>query len=439
MSPVAYDDAPLRPFHLRIAAASTGGVFSDGFGLGIIGISLSVAGPQLKLSPIWIGLIGGASLLGLFLGALVTGPFADRFGRRIVFAPNMLVLALLAALQFWANTAASLLALRLAIGFVLGTDYVVSKAMLTEFTPRRVRGRVLSLLSVAWAAGYAIAYAVGQALAGGGAGAWHAMLLSSAVPCLLVLPLRLTMPESPLWLVDHGRAADAARVIRARLGPDIALPAKGVVNRSGGGRWRQLLSRTWRRRTAVGCVFFTCQVIPYFAIGTFVADVIAAINAHSAGTAGLIYNGALLLGAIGGVLTIDRMPRRRFLLGSFLLPAAALAGLLLPGEPSPAVVVVLFAVFALALSAASNLVYVYLPELFPTDLRASGIGAAVACSRIGSAVSAFLLPSVLAGLGVRVALASCALVLLVGAWVCLRWAPETRGASLVQVGDAARA
>lgn len=242
-----------------------------------------------------------------------------------------------------------------------------------------------------------------------------------------------------MWLVDHDRAAEAAEVIHARLGPEVRLPGKGAIDRAGRGRWRQLLSTAWRRRTLVGCVFFTCQVIPYFAIGTFVADVIAALNAHGAGTAGLVYNGALLLGAIGGVLTIDRMPRRRFLLGSFLLPAAALIGLLLPGQPSPTVIVVLFATFALVLSAASNLVYVYLPELFPTDLRASGIGLAVACSRIGSAVSAFLLPNVLVGLGVRVALATCALVLLAGAWVCVRWAPETRGASLAQVGAAAPA
>ena len=63
---VEYDEAPLRPFHLRIAVASTGGVFSDGFGLGIIGIALSRAAPSLALSPVWMGLLGGASLFGLF-------------------------------------------------------------------------------------------------------------------------------------------------------------------------------------------------------------------------------------------------------------------------------------------------------------------------------------------------------------------------------------
>jgi len=433
---VDYDDAPFGRFHLRLAVASTAGVFSDGFGLGIIGISLAAAGPQLNLNPLWLGLLGGASLAGLFVGALLTGPFADRTGRRPVFAFNMLALGLLSALQFWVDTPAQLLPLRLAIGFVLGTDYVVSKTLLTEFTPARLRGSVLSLLSIAWASGYTLAFATGWGLAGTGE-SWRWMLLSSAVPCLLVLPLRLGVPESPLWLVDHGREAEAEQVIRRRLGDAIRPPVRGPVGVRG--RWRQLFSRRWRRRTLVGCVFFTCQVIPYFAIGTFVTHVISALDVRSGPIGGLAYNGALLLGAIGGVAVVNRLPRRWFLIGSFVLPAAALLALVELPDAGPAVVVVLFALFAGVLSAASNLVYVYLPELFPTDLRASGIGLAVACSRIGSAIGTFLLPLIVASLGVRTALGLCVFVLVVGAVVCLKWAPETRNARLSALGASAPA
>jgi MFS transporter, putative metabolite transport protein len=438
---IDYDETPLRSFHVRIAVASVGGVFSDGFGLGIIGISLGYASSRLALSPVWMGLLGGASLLGLFAGALLTGPAADRFGRRPIYAYNMAVLGALSLLQGFIASAAELLTLRLAIGFLLGTDYVVSKALLTEYIPRRLRGRLLGSLSIAWAAGYACAYVVAFALAGAHpsehAETWRWMLIASAVPCLLVLPLRLTMPESPLWLVTHGRSAAAARVVRNALGADIAPPNVLALAPACRGRWRQLLSRSWRRRTLVACAFFTCQVVPYFAMGTFVAQVMSAMKLENGHLGGVIYNLALLGGAIAGLLVVDRLSRRSFLIGSFSVTSGAMLILTLWSHVPTWALILLFAIFASVLSAASNLVYVYLPELFPTDLRASGIGLAVAASRIGSAASTFLLPIIVAYYGVRTSLAACVGVLALGALICLRWAPETRGARLGDLDQAA--
>ena len=427
---VDYDDAPLRLFHARVAVASCGGVFSDGYGLGIIGISLSRAPPQLGLNPVWMGLLGGASLFGLFAGALLTGPAADRFGRRPIFACNMALLGMLSLLQGLTGSAAQLLALRLAIGFLLGTDYVVSKALLTEFTPRRARGRILGMLSVAWAGGYACAYFVGFALGESGPEAWRWMLLTGALPCLLVLPLRVTMPESPRWLMNHGNADEAARVVRDNFGRDVAPPLRTPAPPAARGRWRQLLSPAWRLRTLVGCAFFTCQVIPYFAVGTFVSQVMSAMNVRSGYVGGLIYNASLLGGAVAGLIVVDRLSRRSFLIGSFAIAAGAMFILSVWNNIPPLAMTILFAVFAGVLSAASNLVYVYLPELFPTDLRASGIGLAIAASRTGSAISTFLLPIIVAAYGVRTALGACVAVLGVGAVICRQWAPETRNVPL---------
>jgi putative MFS transporter len=191
-----------------------------------------------------------------------------------------------------------------------------------------------------------------------------------------------------------------------------------------------LFSSRWRRRSIVACVFFTCQTIPYFAVGTFVARIIKALHVQSGFAGGVLYNASLLLGAIVGLIIIDRISRRAFLVGSYTLSAATLLLLTIADTPDPVVTIGLFAVFAGVLSSSSNLVYVYLPELFPTGLRGSGIGLAIASSRIGSAVSTYLLPVIVTDWGARVALALCAAVLLTGAAICYGWAPETRGVRL---------
>jgi putative MFS transporter len=423
---VDYDEAPLRWFHLRVALGASGGEFSEGFGLGIIGICLNRAAAQLNLDPLWMGILGAASLASLFGGALLTGAAADRFGRRPIFGFNMAVLGTLSLLQGLVHTRGELLALRLAIGFVLGSDYAVNKAMLIEYTPRRVRGRILGLLSVMWATGYASAYFAGFALDGLSPESWRWMLVSSAIPCFLVLPLRVTVPETPMWLTNNGRPEEAARIVLAKLGATVAPPTANSTAASSEGRWMDLFSPAWRRCTLVACAFFTCLVIPYFAVGTFVAQVMSAMNIESGYAGGLIYNFSLLGGAILGLAIVDRVSRRGFLIGSFWIAAASTLALTL-WNPMPAfAMTVLFAVFAGVLSAASNLVYVYLPELFPTALRASGIGLASAVSRIGSAFSTFLLPVIVAGYGIHAALAACVAVLAAGAVICQLWAPETQ-------------
>jgi putative MFS transporter len=128
------------------------------------------------------------------------------------------------------------------------------------------------------------------------------------------------------------------------------------------------------------------------------------------------------------------MPRRVFLVGTFYLATALLALLTLNALGSTGVVLV-FGLFALVLSAAANLEFVYPPELFPTHLRASGVGLAVAASRIGAAMSTFLLPIIVQGYGVQAALGACVAVTLVGGVICHLWAPETGKVSLGSIGD----
>ncbi len=437
-TPVAYEDAPLTKFQIRVTIAGTGGQFSDGFILGIIGIVITASTSALGLTPLWIGLLGAATLAGLFVGAIVTGPIADRIGRRTIFGWDMLVFAVLSALQFFIETAWQLLVLRLLIGIVLGADYVVSKSLVTEHAPRNFRGRLMSLLAVAWATGYVAAYLVGYLLTLIDGESWRYMLAVSAVPALLIFGFRLGVPESPLWLTQHGRPEEAARVVRTHLGPDVLPPSPetAITQRRG---VRVLFTPKFRKRTAVGALFYVCQVIPFFALGTFSPQIMEALGVHSKLGAGATYNAFLLVGAVIGLLIIDRISRRAFLIGSFFLGAALLAALVAFAGTSPVVAVILFAAFALVLAAAVNLEFAYPPELFPTDLRASGVGIATAASRIGSAMSTFLLPIVVSTFDVNVALIACVVVLAVGGLICWAWAPETRSEALADIAEQVRA
>jgi putative MFS transporter len=137
----------------------------------------------------------------------------------------------------------------------------------------------------------------------------------------------------------------------------------------------------------------------------------------------------LFAGAVIGLLLVDRLSRRTFLIGTFYLAALSLA-VLAYGSFGPIATMLVFGLFACILSAAANLEFVYPPELFPTDLRASGVGLAVASSRFGFAISTFLLPLAVQNVGIHSALGGCVAVLLLGGVFCHMMAPETGGENL---------
>jgi MFS transporter, putative metabolite transport protein len=148
----------------------------------------------------------------------------------------------------------------------------------------------------------------------------------------------------------------------------------------------------------------------------------AALHVTGNKVAGLIYILGLMFGSIAGFVVVDWLPRRQFVIGSFAVTTIAL----LLSNTTTGLVVLSFAVFSCVLSAAQAQIYVYLPELFSTSMRASGLGIAVAVSRLGAAAGTFLLPLCVAQYGISVALQVCTATLILGAIVAFCWAPETR-------------
>jgi len=334
-------------------------------------------------------------------------------------------------MQVFSASSAQLFVWRLLLGFALGADYVASEAMVAELSPPRKRGLLLSILCVAWTLGYILAFIAGYLLRNNGPAAWRMALLTCAVPSMIAFILRLGAPESPVWLSHRGYIDKARQTVTKLFGSDVALPLIGKTEELVGEPISDLFRHPMYRNTIVGCLFFTAQVIPGFALGTFAPLVLRTLHVTDEFTGALIYNVVLLVAVVVGMLICDRVPRRQLLISTFVLVGALLSVLAFWRSAPAAITTAVFAGFAFVMSLASVLQVVYPPELFPTELRGRGLGLVFACSMIGAAVSTFLLPIVVEGFGIYVALDAFILISLSAAVVCKLWAPETLGARLV--------
>jgi len=426
--PVALDDVPLNRFHVKIAGLTFGAHFTEGYTLGTIGYALAALGRQMPIDAFWMGMIGSSALIGIFFGSLVFGWLSDRMGRQKIFLTSFVIITAAAFAQFFVTSPLELCVLRVLIGFGMGGDFTVGHAILAEFSPRKHRGALLGSFSVIWTIGYVAANVLGLAYSDASPDAWRWLLASAALPALIVLVLRIGTPESPRWLLGKGREKEARAIVAKHFGPHVMLDGSTEPHAHGG--FARLFQRDLIRRTMFNCAFFVCLVIPYFAIYTFLPTILKTIGLAEGFGADLLLNGFLVLGALIGIWLTIRLSRRGFLIGSFAVTCASLVALAVLPSSAAIAMIVAFAIFTLTMSAFSNLVGVFPPECFPTEVRASGVGLAIACSRLGSAIGTFLLPVGIATLGFHATMFALAGVLLVGMIVSIAWAPETKHLTL---------
>lgn len=429
---VTLDEIPVNAFHIKIAGLTFGAHFTEGFALGTIGYALTSLNRQMPLDTFWTGMVGSAALIGIFLGSLVFGRLSDRMGRQRIFLLSFLIITIAAFAQFYVTSPLMLCALRILIGIGMGGDFAVGHTFLAEFSPRRHRGALLGSFSAIWTMGYVIASVLGIYYADVTPDAWRWLLASAGVPALLVLVARIGTPESPRWLQSKGRYAEASAIVHKYFGPDVVLDTPADLPKNANDGFGRLFRADMIRRTLFNCAFFVCLVIPYFAIYTFLPSVLKAVHLNEGTGADFLLNGLLIFGALLGIWLMVRLPRRMFLISSFAITCAALATLSWLPDTARVAMIAAFAIFTVTMSAFSNLVGVYPPECFPTSVRACGVGLAIACSRLGSAIGTFLLPLGITQFGFHPTMMALAAVLLVGMIISIAWAPETKHLTLNQ-------
>ncbi|KXV41716.1 hypothetical protein AD942_01495 [Gluconobacter japonicus] len=425
--PTTLDDLPANGFHSKLALISAGGPFCDGYILGIIGIALPSIVRELHLTGAETGLVGAAALLGVLAGGMLGGTVSDRLGRRPLFTLNIAAFVIFSLLQGTCSGLVLLVTLRFLLGVAVGADYPIATSYVAEFMPRKLRGPILSGLILAWWVGYTASYAVGYGLSFFPDISWRIMLVSSAIPSIVLFCLRMGLPESPRWLVQQGRTEDARNVIREHLKADI-LPSVEYQRHLS---LLQIIRSPYRGALVFVSAFWILQSAPGFAIHTLQAQLLHQYHVQNALLGSLCITGLTILGILPVTLgLINLMGRRLLLIGTF---AISMLGLLLLGvstTPASWMIFSGFILYSVSEAAGSGLQFVYPNELFPTAIRASAVGMACSFSRLGAALGTFLLPLGYTQFGMQPMMLIAASFMLAGLLISWIWAPETKNASL---------
>jgi len=390
--PARLDRLPWSGFHTLVIAALGITWILDGLEVTLAG-SIAAAlqeSPRLHLSAEQVGLTGSAYLAGAVLGALGFGHLTDRLGRKRLFSVTLglyLVATLLTAFS-WNFTSFAIF--RLLTGAGIGGEYAAINSAIQELIPARLRGRTdLAVngsfwLGTALGAGASV-WLLDPALLPPDLG-WRLAFGTGAVLGLFILYLRRFLPESPRWLMTHGRTAEAERVvaeIEARIGRVLPPPKGGLAlvgsHRATLGSVARTLLRRYPERTLLGLALMAAQAFCYNAIFFTYALVLTRSFGVAADRVGLYilpfavgnFLGPLLLGPL-----FDTLGRKPMIAATYALAGALLAGtagLFMAGALDATSQTLLWTVVFFFASAAASAAYLTVGESFPLELRALAI------------------------------------------------------------------
>ncbi|MHB1594006.1 MAG: sugar porter family MFS transporter [Streptosporangiaceae bacterium] len=443
-------------FYWYLAVLACIGGFLFGYDTANIGSALGFI--PYHLSSFWTGyLVAGASL-GAGVGALIAGPLTDRFGRKTLLVTDAAIYGIGALLSAFTVNVAMLLASRTLIGLAIGADSAIATAYIAEFAPRERRGQLSIIQQWMITVGILVSYVVAVVVLVGLPGSagnldWRLMLGVGAVPALLAVVLRSRMPESPRWLMLHGRYAETRNAF-GQLGMEsteeeiraAAGQLRGAVaQRQRGTQWTKGVIRA----LIVVSVFFIFQQITGINIPFYYGPKILSTffqnghNAVAAAVAGVEVTA--ILGAVNVIATyfafrwIDKHGRRPLAIGGYLgmavfMLVAAAAVAFLTGVPKTVVVMVGFSFFITSFAiGVGGTGWLIQGEVFPTAVRgrAAAIGAAVDWVANFALIEAF--PAWQNSWGLAGVMVSFTVLSLVAVGFVFKYLPETKGHSVEQV------
>jgi len=460
--PARLDRLPWSRWHWRVVLALGVAWVLDGLEVTIVGSIGSVLErpDTLALDATQVGWLGSLYVGGAVVGALVFGRLADRLGRKRLFLATLLVYMGATVASGLSIGFASLAFWRFLTGVGIGGEYAAINSAIDELIPARVRGQVNLAINGSFWIGAGLGALLSLVLLDervlGPQLGWRAGFLLGAVLAVAVLLVRRHVPESPRWLLAHGRADEAARLldaIEAEVRRDqpqafaaLAAPATISYTRSvlpSLGEVARVLRRRYARRSLVVLALMISQAFFYNAIFFTYALVLTRFYGVADARVGL-YIVPFALGNVLGPLLLgplfDRVGRRRMIAATYALSGV---GLLLIGIgfvegalDAATQTLAWSAVFFLASAAASS-AYLTVSEVFPLEMRALAISIFYA---VGTGIGGFAAPALFGALvasGDRVHVfmgyAVGAVLVLLAAGIALRWGVDAERKPLEEI------
>jgi MFS transporter, putative metabolite:H+ symporter len=435
---------PVGKFHRRfIALVSLGGWFDfyDIYMMAYIGAALQQSG---FLTLHQFTTVIAAGFLGMFTGTIVFGMGSDRMGRRTAFVVMLLFYSLFTLAGAFAPSPGWLVVTRFFAGIGIGAELVVIDTYVSEMVPGSSRGRYVAITqTVGFSAVPVVAILVRLLvpthvwLEG-----WRWVMVIGSFGSALAWYFRRSLPESPRWLESRGRHAEAERVLaeleagraeRQAPGSEQAgITLRSTAPEAERASFAELWRPPYRRRTIMLVIFHALQTIGYYGFANWAPTFLLRRGVsllHSLEYTLLI---ALVspLGPALAVWTSDKLERKWSIVATAL--AIAAFGLGFAFWSLPVLIVASGAMVTLCSNWFSALLHAYQSELFPTRLRATGVGFTYSWSRLSAVFSSMLIGAVLVhgvpAVFALLAAAMCGVAIVIGAF-----GPQTNRIALEQL------
>ena len=393
---------PWNRFHTIIVLLFGMGWAMDAFEVTLIGTVLGALRQRFDLGSDAMSLLLGAWFAGLMLGAAGFGVLADRHGRRRVFLASLVLYGISTMAAAFAPGLWALLALRLLAGIGVGAEYSAINAAIAELVPSNARGKASAVVLNFWPIGSLVASLLAWLVLSALPPelGWRVVFAFGGLIALSAAWLRRHLPESPRWLEANGRADAAGALVTGIEAGLTRLPAPDPVPFRPRARRHAnafvTLLRRYPGRLALGAVLDFAEASGYYGLFAFLPLVVLPALHLAPARLPLFYlAGSLgpLVGGVAAALLLDRWGRQRTVGLFYLATALGTVAFAYATGLGAGAIMLGFALVNLLATGSWIAAYPTFSELFPTSLRASGIGASVAIGRIGAIISPFLVGS----------------------------------------------